>query len=123
MPADTLDSIDDEVASKTAKVRKAAKAAVESATEISQKRLNETIDAAERGIREAARRVERAVRDGVETIRDQAGPYREQATQQFDDAQKYVLERVKERPLTATLAGLGVGLLLGLLLASRPNNK
>ncbi len=33
--------------------------------------------------------------------------------------QRYVVERVKERPVTATLAGLGVGLLLGLLLANR----
>jgi ElaB/YqjD/DUF883 family membrane-anchored ribosome-binding protein len=36
-----------------------------------------------------------------------------------DEAQRYVVERVKERPVTATLAGIGVGLLLGLLLANR----
>jgi ElaB/YqjD/DUF883 family membrane-anchored ribosome-binding protein len=118
MPADALDSIEDEIGSTTSKVKKAAKSALESATDVSQKRLNEAIDAAEKGIREAAKRVEKAVRESVDTLRDQAGPYRDQATHQFDEAQKYVVERVKEKPLTATLAGLGVGLLLGLLLAS-----
>jgi ElaB/YqjD/DUF883 family membrane-anchored ribosome-binding protein len=59
------------------------------------------------------------VREGVETLRNQSEPYRETATQQFDEAQKYVVERIKERPVVATLAGLGVGLLLGLLMASR----
>ena len=41
------------------------------------------------------------------------------AGEHFDEAQRYVVARVRERPLTATLAGLGVGLLLGLLLANR----
>jgi ElaB/YqjD/DUF883 family membrane-anchored ribosome-binding protein len=121
MPADALNSAADDVGATASKVKKAAKTAVDDAAEAGQARLNEAIDAAERGIREAAKRIERALRDGVGTLREQSGPYREQASQQFDEAQKYVLERVKERPLTATLAGLGVGLLLGLLLASRPS--
>jgi ElaB/YqjD/DUF883 family membrane-anchored ribosome-binding protein len=121
MPADALNSVDDDIAATASKVKKAAKAAVNDAAETGQARLNEAIDAAERGIREAAKRIEKALRDGVVTIRDQAGPYREEAEQRFDEAQKFVVERVKERPLTATLAGLGVGLLLGLLLASRPS--
>jgi len=36
-----------------------------------------------------------------------------------EEAQRYVMERVKERPMTATLAGLGVGVLIGLLLSNR----
>ena len=119
MPADTLGSLDDEVEAKSAKLRKSAKAAVSSAAETSQEKLNEAIDLADRSFREAAKRIEKAVREGVETIRAQSGPYRENATQQFDEAQKYVVERIKERPLVATLAGLGVGLLIGLLMASR----
>jgi ElaB/YqjD/DUF883 family membrane-anchored ribosome-binding protein len=55
----------------------------------------------------------------VETLRTQTRVYTDNAGQQVDEAQRYVLERVKERPLTATLTGLGVGLLLGLLLSSR----
>ena len=119
MPADTFSSVENEVESKTAKARKAAKAAVASAAETGQDKLNEAIDIADRNIRDAAKRIEKAVREGVETIRTQSGPYRENAGQQFEEAQKYVVERIKERPVVATLAGLGVGLLLGLLIASR----
>jgi len=123
MPADTLGTLDDEVEAKTAKVRKAAKAAVTSAAETGQEKLNEAIDLADRSFRDAAKRIEKAVREGVDTIRSQSEPYRENATQQFDDAQKYVVERIKERPLVATLAGIGVGLLLGLLMANSRSEK
>jgi ElaB/YqjD/DUF883 family membrane-anchored ribosome-binding protein len=30
------------------------------------------------------------------------------------------MKRVKDRPVTATLTGLGIGLLIGLLLSNRP---
>ena len=119
MPADTISSVEDAVESKTAKARKAAKDAVASATETGHEKLNEAIDIADRSIRDAAKRIEKAVREGLETIRTQAEPYRENAGQHIDEAQKYVVERIKERPVVATLAGLGVGLLLGLLMASR----
>jgi ElaB/YqjD/DUF883 family membrane-anchored ribosome-binding protein len=119
MPADTLSSVEDDIAAKTTKVKKAAKAAVASASESSQEKLNEAIDVADKALRDAAKRIEKAVREGVESIRTQSEPYRENASQQFDEAQKYVVERIKERPVVATLAGLGVGLLLGLLMASR----
>ncbi|HUO11416.1 MAG TPA: hypothetical protein VMU37_01545, partial [Caulobacteraceae bacterium] len=81
----------------------------------------EALDAAERSLNEAVKRLEKMLREGIETLKAQSQPYRENAGQQFDEAQKYVVERVKERPVTATLAGLGVGLLLGLLLAGRSN--
>ena len=112
MPADTLSSVETEVESKAAKAKKAAKAAVASATETGHEKLNEAIDIADRTLRDAAKRIEKAVREGVETIRTQSEPYRENAGQQFDEAQKYVVERIKERPVIATMAGLGVGLLL-----------
>jgi ElaB/YqjD/DUF883 family membrane-anchored ribosome-binding protein len=119
MPADTLSSVEDEIAAKTTKAKKAAKAAIASASDSSQEKLNEAIDVADKALRDAAKRIEKAVREGVETIRTQAEPYRENASQQFDEAQKYLVDRIKERPVVATLAGLGVGLLLGLLMASR----
>ena len=123
MPADTLNSLDDEIEAKTSKAKKAAKAAIASAADTGQEKLNEAIDLADRSFREAAKRIEKAVREGVDTIRSQSEPYRENATQQFDDAQKYVVERIKERPLVATLAGIGVGLLLGLLMANSRSEK
>ena len=42
---------------------------------------------------------------------------------QVDEASRYVSERVRERPITATLAGLGVGVLLGLLLAGNRSGR
>lgn len=119
MPADTLSSVEDGVESKSAKARRAAKAAVANAADTGQEKLNEAIELADRTLRDAARRIEKAVREGVESIRTQSGPYRENAVQQFDEAQQYVVERIKERPVVATLAGVGVGLLVGLLMASR----
>lgn len=64
-----------------------------------------------------ARRAERIVQDGLETLRAQSRVYVDQAGEQFGTAQRYVVDRVKERPVAATMAGVGVGLLLGLLIA------
>ncbi len=83
--------------------------------------FQDAVDVAERHLTEAARRAERVLREGVENLRAHTREYTGDAEARFDEAQRYVVERVKERPVTATLAGLGVGLLLGLLLAGRSN--
>ncbi|MBC7667238.1 hypothetical protein [Caulobacter sp. DWR2-3-1b2] len=66
---------------------------------------------------DAAKRIEHSLTQGLETLRAQTRTYTDTAGQQVDEAGRYVSERVRERPITATLAGLGVGVLLGLLLA------
>ncbi|MBV9993652.1 MAG: hypothetical protein JO127_00435 [Caulobacteraceae bacterium] len=106
-------------AAEAAAAKNSVKDAARSALETGQRGLNEALEHAERSLNEAARRAEKALREGVEALKAQTEGYRADAGEQFDQAQKYVLERVKERPVTATLAGLGVGLLLGLLLANR----
>ena len=97
------------------------KAAVglEHSLESAQRALKDSLAAAERRLSEAAKTAERVIRDGIETIRAQTQAYSGPAGQTVEEAQRYVVERVKERPVTATLAGLGVGFLLGLLLSSR----
>lgn len=122
MTAET-NSFTDKADEASAKVKKAAKAAVDSASDGAQQRLNEAIDLADRNFREAAKRIEQAMREGMEQLRNRAEPYTESATQQIDEAQKYVVERIKERPVIATLTGLGVGLLLGLLMAANRSEK
>ena len=108
MSADTLEHSADQA------VRKGA-----AAVERGQQALNEALATAQQTITDAAKSAEKALKEGVETLRAQTKPYRENAGQQFDEAQQYVLERVREKPVTAALAGLGAGLLIGLLLSNR----
>jgi ElaB/YqjD/DUF883 family membrane-anchored ribosome-binding protein len=111
MPADTLNQAADEA--------KSARKAANSVADHSQRAFEDAVAAGERVLGEAARKAERVLKEGVETFRAQTRVYTDNAGQHVEDAQRYVMERVKERPLTATLTGLGVGLLLGLLLSNR----
>jgi ElaB/YqjD/DUF883 family membrane-anchored ribosome-binding protein len=72
---------------------------------------------AEKQLNELTEQARKTIQDGIETLRANARVYADQAGDQLDVAQKYVAERVQERPLTATFAALGVGVLIGLLLA------
>lgn len=73
---------------------------------------------AQRTFAEARAKIEQVVQEGLEQLRAQSRTYADTAGQQIDVAQQYVSERVKERPLAATGAALGVGVLIGLLLSS-----
>jgi ElaB/YqjD/DUF883 family membrane-anchored ribosome-binding protein len=73
---------------------------------------------AQRTFAEVRGRIEQVVQDGLEQIRAQSRTYADNAGQQLEQAQQYVTERVRERPLAATGAALGVGVLIGLLLSS-----
>jgi ElaB/YqjD/DUF883 family membrane-anchored ribosome-binding protein len=92
---------------------------IDQTVETAQRALKESLAAAERRLTEAAKTAERVIKDSIEAIKAQTQAYSGPASQTVDEAQRYVVERVKERPVTATLAGLGVGFLLGLLLSSR----
>ena len=94
-------------------------AGLEAALENAQRALKDSLAVAERRLSEAAKTAERVIKDGVDAIKAQTQVYSGPAGQTVDEAQRYIVERVKERPVTATLAGLGVGFLLGLLLSSR----
>ncbi len=75
-----------------------------------------TIKDAEKSFRDLADRVEKLVKDGLEALRAQSRTYADTAGEQLGTAQKYVVEHVQERPMTATVAALGVGVLIGLML-------
>lgn len=79
--------------------------------------LDDSRAAAEKSIQDLARRAEKAIHEGIETLREQSRGYVDTAGDRFDEAQRYVVDRVHEKPVTSTLAALGVGLLLGVLLA------
>lgn len=73
---------------------------------------------AQRVFSEARGKIQQAVQDGLEQIRAQSRTYADSAGEQLEHAQHYMTERVRERPLAATGAALGVGILIGLLLSS-----
>ena len=74
-------------------------------------------DDAQRTFRDAAKHFERAVQEGVEQIRAQSRAYADTAGEQIEEAQRYVVENVRERPLAATGVAVGIGVVIGLLLA------
>ena len=103
MPANAVDYAADESTS-------AVNAATDKASKLSAE--------AQRSFADAAKRIEKAVTEGIEQLRAQTRAYSDTAGQQIDEASQYMTERVRERPLAATGAALGVGVLIGLLLAS-----
>ena len=74
---------------------------------------------AEKRLTELADRAERSVQEGLEVLRTQTRVYADTAGQSIDEAQRYLTDKVQERPLTATFTALGVGVLIGLLLGVR----
>jgi ElaB/YqjD/DUF883 family membrane-anchored ribosome-binding protein len=102
MPANSADPVDD--------AKQVARAASEAAAKLSAD--------AQRSFAEAAKKFEGVVQEGLEQLRAQSRTYADTAGQQFDDAQRYVVEQVRERPLAATGAAVGIGVIIGLLLAS-----
>jgi ElaB/YqjD/DUF883 family membrane-anchored ribosome-binding protein len=78
-----------------------------------------TIKDAEKSLRVLVERVEKGVQDALEIAASRGKVYAEGAGEQLETAQKYVTERVQEKPLTATLAALGAGVVIGLLLSGR----
>ena len=73
---------------------------------------------AQRVIADASRRIEVAVQEGLQQLRAQSRVYADLAGEQLDEAGRLASEQIRARPLAATGAALGVGVLIGLLLAS-----
>ena len=93
-------------------------------------RLREKASATEARLRAKAAETEAALRQQSEVLRERARgyydtarvrgqEYYDEASERFDEAQRYLAERVQERPMQSTAIALGVGVVLGLLLAGR----
>ena len=77
----------------------------------------DTVEEGRRALPQISSDARKAFDDGVEQLRGQARDAADHAGEQLDTAKLYMVERVQERPLTATLAALGAGFVLGLLFA------
>ena len=62
-------------------------------------------------------RASRAAHDTFDTLRTRAGPYVDDVGDRWAVAERYLVDRVQKQPLTTTFAVLGVGVLVGLILA------
>jgi len=96
-----------------------AREAVNNATDHGQRAFSEALGAAERAISSATKAAERILKDSLDALHAQTSSYTDEARQHLEEGRRYVAEHVIQRPMTATFAGLGVGLLLGLLLSGR----
>lgn len=74
---------------------------------------------AQKAIADAAKRIESVVQQGLEQLRAQSRVYADVAGEQLDEATRAASEQIRARPLAATGAALGIGVLIGMLLSSR----
>jgi ElaB/YqjD/DUF883 family membrane-anchored ribosome-binding protein len=77
----------------------------------------EVVAETERSLADLARRAEKAIQEGLAELKDRSRDYADVAGEQFETAQQYVTDRVQERPVASILAAVGVGVLIGFLLA------
>ena len=87
--------------------------AVQAAGSAASAKLDSTLE----DLKGHAGRASRAAHDAYETIRTQASPYLDDAGDRWAVAERYLVDRVQKQPLTTTFAALGVGVLVGLILA------
>ncbi|HUO22033.1 MAG TPA: hypothetical protein VMU59_05905 [Caulobacteraceae bacterium] len=70
-----------------------------------------------RAINDLAKRAGAAVQDRFDTIGVDPRQYADYASEKLDTAQEYLVTKIKEKPVQAALTALGVGFVLGFLLA------
>lgn len=70
----------------------------------------------ETSLRDFAHKAEQAARESAEELRRQAQEYYEEGRVRFEEAQKILVERVKEKPVESALITFGVGVVVGLIL-------
>jgi ElaB/YqjD/DUF883 family membrane-anchored ribosome-binding protein len=77
----------------------------------------------EQALDELKERANKVAQETITTLKSRAEPYVSDAGEKLAVAERYIVERVQKQPLTTTLAVLGVGVLLGLVLASGRSSR
>ena len=87
--------------------------AVQAAGSAASAKLDSTIE----DLKGRATRVAQDTLDQIDTLRTRYRPYIDDAGDRWAVAERYLVDRVQKQPLTTTFAALGVGVLVGLILA------
>jgi len=77
----------------------------------------------EQALDEFKERAGKVAQETLATLKTRAEPYMSDAGDRLAVAERYIVERVQKQPLTTTLAVLGVGVLVGLVLASGRSSR
>jgi ElaB/YqjD/DUF883 family membrane-anchored ribosome-binding protein len=72
----------------------------------------------EQALDELKERASKVAQETINTLKNRADPYMSDAGERLAVAERYIVERVQKQPLTTTMAVLGVGVLIGLVLGS-----
>jgi hypothetical protein len=101
--------------------RNGARAAADTrrASDAARDAIQEARDALPDLAKKAERVLQDVFQDKAENLKSQSREAAALAGEQLETARTYVVERVQERPFTTTLAVLGAGVLIGLLVAGR----
>ncbi len=103
----------------TSKAREDMKEDLKAGAREETQRLKEKASEAEARLREQGEELREKARGYYDDAKVRGREYYDEAAEKFDEAQRYVVERVQERPIQSTAIALGVGVVLGLLLAGR----
>ncbi len=71
----------------------------------------------DQALSEFKERAGKVAQETLQSLRTHAGPYVDDAGDRLTTAERFIVEKVQKQPLTTTLAALGVGVLVGLILA------
>ena len=71
----------------------------------------------EEALTEFKERASKVAQETLQTLRSRASPYVDTAGEQLTTAERYLVEKVQKQPMTSTLAALGIGVVVGLILA------
>jgi ElaB/YqjD/DUF883 family membrane-anchored ribosome-binding protein len=95
-----------------------AEAAGEAAVRVAEA-THKAIADAQKALADNAKQFEATLKQGVEQLRAQSRVYADAAGEHIDEAARAASDQIRARPLASTGAALGIGVLIGMLLASR----
>ena len=70
-------------------------------------------------ITDLGKRAKTVVRERLDDLGGPASDYADYAGERIETAQQYLVDRINEKPVPAAMAALGLGVVIGFILAGR----